>query len=90
MKSDRLAWATALAPLVAASLQDVKHIVLFMQENRAFDHVSTPREAPGSLGSNTDQLTRSHPQYFGTMPGVRGFGDPNVQINSDNRSVFEQ
>lgn len=24
----------------AGSLRDVKHIVLFMQENRAFDHVS--------------------------------------------------
>lgn len=24
----------------AGSLQDIKHIVLFMQENRAFDHVS--------------------------------------------------
>ncbi|KAG6108540.1 hypothetical protein E4U31_007673 [Claviceps sp. LM219 group G6] len=50
----------------AGSLRDVKHIVLFMQENRAFDH------------------------YFGTMAGVRGFGDPNVQINPDGRSTFEQ
>lgn len=24
----------------AGSLKDIKHIVLFMQENRAFDHVS--------------------------------------------------
>lgn len=30
------------------------------------------------------------PQYFGTMAGVRGFGDPNVQINPDGRSTFEQ
>ncbi|EQK97990.1 hypothetical protein G6O67_003566 [Ophiocordyceps sinensis] len=51
---------------LASSLKDVKHIVLFMQENRAFDH------------------------YFGTMPGVRGFADPNVQVNPDGRSVFEQ
>lgn len=50
----------------AGSLQDIKHIVLFMQENRAFDH------------------------YFGTMAGVRGFADPNVQINPDGRSTFEQ
>ncbi|KAG6007366.1 hypothetical protein E4U21_006070 [Claviceps maximensis] len=50
----------------AGSLRDVKHIVLFMQENRAFDH------------------------YFGTMAGVRGFGDPNVQINPDGYSTFEQ
>ncbi|MET0390225.1 MAG: phospholipase C, phosphocholine-specific [Polyangiales bacterium] len=33
------------------TLQDVEHIVIFMQENRSFDH------------------------YFGTLPGVRGFGD---------------
>jgi phospholipase C len=35
-----------------ASLSDIKHVVLLMQENRSFDH------------------------YFGTMPGVRGFGGP--------------
>ncbi|WP_175969116.1 phosphocholine-specific phospholipase C [Burkholderia sp. BCC0322] len=33
------------------TINDVQHIVIFMQENRSFDH------------------------YFGTMPGVRGFGD---------------
>ncbi|KAG5970183.1 hypothetical protein E4U58_000641 [Claviceps cyperi] len=60
----------------AGSLRDVKHIVLFMQENRAFDH------ARG--------LTKSREQYFGTMAGVRGFGDPHVQINPDGRSTFEQ
>ncbi|EJP63655.1 Non-hemolytic phospholipase C [Beauveria bassiana] len=60
-------WATlAVAVVRAASLTDVKHIVLFMQENRAFDH------------------------YFGTMAGVRGFGDPNVQVNDDGYTVFEQ
>jgi len=47
------------------SLADIEHVVLFMQENRAFDH------------------------YFGTMAGVRGFSDPNVQINS-GRSVWYQ
>src|ERR1700753_36791 len=40
----------------AGSLADIDHVVLFMQENRAFDH------------------------YFGTMSGVRGFSDPNVQV----------
>jgi phospholipase C len=34
-----------------ASVRDIKHVVILMQENRSFDH------------------------YFGTMPGVRGFGD---------------
>lgn len=50
----------------AGSLKDIKHVVLFMQENRAFDH------------------------YFGTMPGVRGFADPNVQVNPDGKTTFQQ
>ncbi|KAF1983373.1 non-hemolytic phospholipase C precursor [Aulographum hederae CBS 113979] len=49
----------------AASLADIDHVVLFMQENRAFDH------------------------YFGTMAGIRGFADPNAQVNA-GRSVFYQ
>ncbi|EPE37041.1 non-hemolytic phospholipase C precursor, putative [Glarea lozoyensis ATCC 20868] len=28
--------------------------------------------------------------YFGTMAGVRGFADPNVQINPDGRTTFQQ
>lgn len=32
----------ATAVSATASLKDIKHIVLFMQENRAFDHVSEP------------------------------------------------
>lgn len=36
---------------VTGTLQDVEHVVILMQENRAFDH------------------------YFGTLHGVRGFGD---------------
>ena len=49
----------------AGSLADIEHVVLFMQENRAFDH------------------------YFGTLAGVRGFSDPNVQVN-DGLSVWHQ
>ncbi|KAF3912765.1 hypothetical protein ABW20_dc0105965 [Dactylellina cionopaga] len=58
----------ALPAVVATtgSLKDINHVVLFMQENRAFDH------------------------YFGTMAGVRGFSDPNVQVNPNGRSVFYQ
>ncbi|KAH8816010.1 non-hemolytic phospholipase C precursor [Xylogone sp. PMI_703] len=57
----------ALASLArAGSIKDIKHVVLFMQENRAFNH------------------------YFGTMAGVRGFSDPNAQINPDGKSVFYQ
>ena len=66
-------WASAVAllilqyslPISADSLADIEHVVLFMQENRAFDH------------------------YFGTLAGVRGFSDPNVQVN-DGRSVWYQ
>ncbi|KAK2612613.1 hypothetical protein QQS21_001385 [Conoideocrella luteorostrata] len=54
--------AAVLAGLFSAtrgdSLKDIDHVVLFMQENRAFDH------------------------YFGTMAGVRGFNDANVQLNN--------
>jgi phospholipase C len=50
----------------AGSLADIDHVVLFMQENRAFDH------------------------YFGTMAGVRGFSDPNVQVNAGNKPVWYQ
>ncbi len=41
-------------------LDDIKHIVVLMQENRSFD------------------------EFFGTFPGVRGFGD------RDNRQAFAQ
>ncbi|THU89209.1 putative phospholipase C [Dendrothele bispora CBS 962.96] len=59
-------FTTLISLCTADSLADVDHVVLFMQENRAFDH------------------------YFGTLAGVRGFKDPNVQINADGRSVFFQ
>lgn len=49
----------------AKDITQIQHIVLFMQENRAFDH------------------------YFGTLAGVRGFGDPNVIISNDtNKPSF--
>src|ERR1700689_4190969 len=40
------------ADVQTGTIQDIKHIVILMQENRSFDH------------------------YFGTLRGVRGFGDP--------------
>lgn len=64
--------ASALAILYGApfaladSLEDIEHVVFFMQENRSWD------------------------SYFGTLKGVRGFQDPNVQINPNNRSCFYQ
>lgn len=48
------------------SLADIRHVVLLMQENRAFDH------------------------YFGTLAGVRGYGDPAALRLADGRSVFHQ
>ena len=39
------------AAVQTRTIQDVKHVVILMQENRSFDH------------------------YFGTLRGVRGFGD---------------
>ncbi|KAF5390851.1 hypothetical protein D9757_004453 [Collybiopsis confluens] len=61
-----LAVALCTGSALADSLAEVEHVILFMQENRAFDH------------------------YFGTMAGIRGFKDPNVQVNADGRSVFFQ
>ena len=45
-----LAQAAMAAPK-HGSLKDIEHVIIFMQENRSFDH------------------------YFGTLRGVRGFGD---------------
>ena len=53
-------------PSRRASLSDVRHVVLLMQENRSFDH------------------------YFGTLAGVRGFGDAGALWLPDGRSVFQQ
>ena len=48
------------------SLSAVKHVVVFMQENRSFDH------------------------YYGTLQGVRGYGDPAALVMTSGRSVFAQ
>lgn len=63
----RSLWTVASVGIVvsAGSIADIDHIVLFMQENRAFDH------------------------YFGTMAGIRGFSDPNVQVN-DGKPLWYQ
>jgi phospholipase C len=36
------------------------------------------------------QENRSFDHYFGTLPGVRGFGDPKALILPDGRSIFHQ
>ena len=48
------------------TIRDVKHVVVLMQENRAFDH------------------------YFGTLKGIRGFGDRFTVPQPGGRSVWEQ
>ena len=48
------------------TIRDVKHVVILMQENRAFDH------------------------YFGTLKGIRGFGDRFTVPQPGGRSVWEQ
>jgi phospholipase C len=58
--------ALAVGPAKGGSLNDIKHVVILMQENRSFDH------------------------YFGTLPNVRGFSDPNAMTLSTGKSVFYQ
>lgn len=51
----------------SGSLEDIEHVILFMQENRSLDH------------------------YFGTLRGVRGFGDPRPLTQQWNgKPVWEQ
>ncbi|RAL05427.1 nonhemolytic phospholipases C family protein [Aspergillus ibericus CBS 121593] len=71
--STALALLLGSGPVSAGSLRDIKHVVIFMQENRSWNSVTT-----------------NHVQYFGTMAGVRGFNDPNVQVNPDGLPVWYQ
>jgi phospholipase C len=48
------------------TIADVEHVIVFMQENRSFDH------------------------YFGTLRGVRGFGDPVVPQLPSGDPVWAQ
>jgi phospholipase C len=59
--------ALAMTAPAGSTLSDIEHVVVFMQENRSFDH------------------------YFGTLSGVIGFDDPNVQVDPiTGLSVFHQ
>ncbi len=53
-------------PKGTGTIQDVKHVVIFMQENRSFDH------------------------YFGSLKGVRGFGDPRAVTLPNRNPVWYQ
>jgi phospholipase C len=48
------------------TIQDIKHVVILMQENRSLDH------------------------YFGTLQGVRGFGDRFPITLASGQSVWQQ
>lgn len=67
-------------PVFGGSLKDIEHVVIFMQENRSWDCVC-------AISLQSNMLIR---QYFGTMAGVRGFNDPNVQVNADGLPVWFQ
>jgi phospholipase C len=64
----------------ATSLGEIKHVVMMMMENRSLQHVRLGHTR--FLYVIHGRLLTS--QYFGTMAGVRGFADPNVQINPKN------
>lgn len=78
-----LAAALLGAPVSAGSLSDIEHVVIFMQENRAWDTVCFIAEM---VPSHANELN----QYFGSMAGVRGFNDPNVQVNPNGQAVWYQ
>ena len=64
---ESIAKATAVPAFSrTGTIDDVKHVVILMQENRAFDH------------------------YFGTMRGVRGFGDPHPATLPSGKPVWYQ
>ncbi|HKN55420.1 MAG TPA: alkaline phosphatase family protein, partial [Amycolatopsis sp.] len=54
------------APRRTGTIDDVRHVVVLMQENRSFDH------------------------YYGTMAGVRGFGDRAALRLPSGGDVFHQ
>jgi phospholipase C len=58
--------ATIPANRATGSINDIEHVVIFMQENRAFD------------------------SYFGTLSGVRGFGDPHPALLPSGKDVWHQ
>ncbi|KHL01011.1 phosphocholine-specific phospholipase C [Sinomonas humi] len=67
MLGESIARAASIpANRATGSIKDVEHVVVFMQENRAFDH------------------------YFGTLKGVRGFGDPHPALLPSGETVWHQ
>jgi phospholipase C len=61
-----VAFACTKLSAATGTIQDVQHVVVFVQENRSFDN------------------------YFGTLKGVRGFGDRNSLVLQNGSNVLAQ
>jgi phospholipase C len=62
---------------------------------KALASTSAPKPGTGSINDIEHvvflmQENRSFDEYFGTFPGVRGFGDPNALKLPNGNSVFQQ
>jgi phospholipase C len=61
-----------------------------LEHRKTFSDLFGSHEPIHRLGLLTfDAENRAFDHYFGTMPGVRGFNDPNIHYNG-NRSVWDQ
>ncbi len=70
---------------------------IFLPPNvrKALASVDAPKPGEGSINDIEHvvflmQENRSFDEYFGTFPGVRGFGDPNAIKLPNGNSVFQQ
>ena len=75
----------------------IEHIIIFMQENRAYDHVGSLSVSPAACGvpdlslfSSFILSVRPPPQYYGMHAGVRGFNDRTaIQLPSGLSSFYQ-
>ena len=85
-----LAGAAGLGAAAAAS-----SIFLPPNVRKALASADVPRPGEGSINDIEHvvflmQENRSFDEYFGTFPGVRGFGDPSAMRLANGNSVFQQ
>jgi phospholipase C len=81
----------------AAGLGAAAAASVFLPPNvrKALASTDAPRPGEGSINDIEHvvflmQENRSFDEYFGTFPGVRGFGDPNAMKLPNGNSVFQQ
>jgi phospholipase C len=81
----------------AAGLGAAAAASVFLPPNvrKALASVDAPKPGEGNINDIEHvvflmQENRSFDEYFGTFPGVRGFGDPNAMKLPNGNSVFEQ